>query len=241
MVGGGQGAFIGAVHRIAARMDNDFVLVAGALSSDPARAEASAAELGLDPDRSYASYAEMAKAEAMRPDGIEAVAIVTPNNVHVPAAKAFLEAGIHVICDKPLATTLAEAKKSLPWSRRPAGVRAHPQLHRLSNGAAGARDGGQGRPRRHSHRAVGISAGLVDRGPCRDRPEAGGGAPIRNRRVGGALGDIGTMPITSPASSPGWSSIHCRPISTPSCRAAARRQRHVMLRSPPARLILPRA
>lgn len=111
MVGGGQGAFIGAVHRIAARMDNDFVLVAGALSSDPERAKASAAELGLDPARSYGSYAEMAKAEAARPDGIEAVAIVTPNHVHVPAAKAFLEAGIHVICDKPLAMSLAEAKK----------------------------------------------------------------------------------------------------------------------------------
>jgi predicted dehydrogenase len=111
MVGGGQGAFIGAVHRIAARMDNEFELVAGALSSDPERARASAEELGLDPDRSYGSYAEMAKAEAKRADGIEAVAIVTPNNVHVPAAMAFLNAGIHVICDKPLAMTLAEAKK----------------------------------------------------------------------------------------------------------------------------------
>jgi len=111
MVGGGQGAFIGAVHRIAARMDNEFELVAGALSSDPERARASAEELGLDPDRSYGSYAEMARAEAKRPDGIEAVAIVTPNNVHVPAAMAFLKAGIHVICDKPLAMTLAEAKK----------------------------------------------------------------------------------------------------------------------------------
>ena len=111
MVGGGQGAFIGAVHRIAARMDGEFELVAGALSSDPARARASAAELGLDPDRSYGSYAEMARAEAKRPDGIEAVAIVTPNNVHFPAAKAFLEAGIHVICDKPLTSNLADAKK----------------------------------------------------------------------------------------------------------------------------------
>ena len=111
MVGGGQGAFIGAVHRIAARMDNEFELVAGALSSDPKCARASAEELGLDPDRSYGSYAEMAKAEAKRADGIEAVAIVTPNNVHVPAAMAFLKAGIHVICDKPLAMTLAEAKK----------------------------------------------------------------------------------------------------------------------------------
>lgn len=111
MVGGGQGAFIGAVHRIAARMDGEFQLVAGALSSNPERARASAAELGLDPERSYGSFAEMAKAESKRPDGIEAVAIVTPNNVHVPAAMAFLNAGIHVICDKPLAMTLAEAKK----------------------------------------------------------------------------------------------------------------------------------
>jgi predicted dehydrogenase len=111
MVGGGQGAFIGGVHRIAARMDGEFVLVAGALSSNPERANASAAEIGIEPERSYASYAEMAKAEAARPDGIEAVSIVTPNNVHFPAAKAFLEAGIHVICDKPLTATLAEARK----------------------------------------------------------------------------------------------------------------------------------
>jgi predicted dehydrogenase len=111
MVGGGQGAFIGGVHRIAARMDGEFDLVAGALSSDPARAAASAAELGLDPERSYASFADMAKAEAKRPDGIEAVSIVTPNNMHFPPAKAFLEAGIHVICDKPLTSTLADAKK----------------------------------------------------------------------------------------------------------------------------------
>jgi predicted dehydrogenase len=111
MVGGGQGAFIGGVHRIAARMDGEFELVAGALSSDPARAKASAAELGLDPERSYGSFVEMAKAEAKRPDGIEAVAIVTPNNMHYPPAKAFLEAGIHVICDKPLTSTLADAKK----------------------------------------------------------------------------------------------------------------------------------
>jgi predicted dehydrogenase len=110
MVGGGQGAFIGGVHRIAARLDGEFALVAGALSSDPERARASAAELGLDPERSYGSFAEMAKAEAARADGIEAVAIVTPNHMHYPAAKAFLEAGIHVICDKPLTATLEDAK-----------------------------------------------------------------------------------------------------------------------------------
>jgi predicted dehydrogenase len=111
MVGGGQGAFIGAVHRIAARMDDNFELVAGALSSDPKRAKASGRELGLADDRNYGSYEEMARAEAKRPDGIEAVSIVTPNNSHYPIAKAFLSAGIHVICDKPMTTTLADAKR----------------------------------------------------------------------------------------------------------------------------------
>ncbi len=111
MVGGGQGAFIGGVHRIAARIDGEFQLVAGALSSDPARAKASAAELGLDPERSYGSFAEMAEVEAKRADSIEVVSIVTPNHMHWPAAKAFLAAGIHVICDKPLTSTLADAKQ----------------------------------------------------------------------------------------------------------------------------------
>ncbi|KXF79161.1 oxidoreductase [Paramesorhizobium deserti] len=111
MVGGGQGAFIGAVHRIASRIDDQYELVAGALSSDPERARASARELGIAPDRAYGSFEEMAKAEAARPDGIEAVAIVTPNHMHAPAAKAFLEAGIHVICDKPLTLNVAEAKE----------------------------------------------------------------------------------------------------------------------------------
>ena len=111
MVGGGQGAFIGAVHRIAARIDWQFELVAGALSSEPVRAKASAVELGIAAERSYGSFEEMARAEAARPDGIEAVSIVTPNHVHAPAAHAFLEAGIHVICDKPMTTTVAEAQK----------------------------------------------------------------------------------------------------------------------------------
>ena len=111
MVGGGQGAFIGAVHRIAARLDDQYEFVAGALSSSPERALASAAELGLDPDRSYADYETMAAAEAAREDGIEAVAIVTPNHVHFAAARAFLEAGIHVICDKPMTVTGAEGEK----------------------------------------------------------------------------------------------------------------------------------
>ncbi|MFN3274004.1 MAG: Gfo/Idh/MocA family protein [Paracoccus sp. (in: a-proteobacteria)] len=110
MVGGGQGAFIGAVHRIASRIDGQWDLVAGALSSDEDRAAASAAELGIAPDRSYGDYRQMAQAEAARADGIDAVAIVTPNHLHAGPAVAFLEAGIHVICDKPLAATADQAQ-----------------------------------------------------------------------------------------------------------------------------------
>ena len=109
MVGGGRGAFIGAVHRIAARLDDQYELVAGAFSSDPEKSAASAADLGVT--RSYGSYAEMAQKEARRKDGIEAVAIVTPNHMHAPVAVEFLKRGIHVICDKPLTATLPEAKK----------------------------------------------------------------------------------------------------------------------------------
>ena len=109
MVGGGRGAFIGAVHRIAARLDDQYDLVAGAFSSDPEKSAASAADLGVA--RSYGSFAEMAAREARRKDGIEAVAIVTPNHMHAPVAMEFLKRGIHVICDKPLTATLPEAKK----------------------------------------------------------------------------------------------------------------------------------
>jgi predicted dehydrogenase len=109
MVGGGEGAFIGAVHRLAARMDDHYVLVAGALSSTPKKAQRSGKALGLAPDRIYDDFETMAKEEAQRPDGIEAVAIVTPNDTHAPASKAFLKAGIHVICDKPLTVNLKEA------------------------------------------------------------------------------------------------------------------------------------
>jgi len=108
MVGGGQGAFIGAVHRMAARLDGQYELVAGALSSDPTRAIASGQALGLE--RIYTDFTEMAQLEATHPDGIEAVSIVTPNHLHFAPVKAFLEAGIHVICDKPLTASLEEAE-----------------------------------------------------------------------------------------------------------------------------------
>jgi predicted dehydrogenase len=110
MVGGGRGAFIGAVHRIAARLDDRWELVAGALASDPERAVASAADLHIAPDRAYIDYAEMARVEAGRADRIDAVSIVTPNHLHFPVAKAFLEAGINVICDKPMTRTVEEAE-----------------------------------------------------------------------------------------------------------------------------------
>ncbi len=118
MLGGGEGAFIGAVHRIAARLDDCYELVAAALSSDPARAAASAASIHLPPERSYADWRELVRAEAARPDGAEVVAIVTPNHLHAPMATAALQAGLHVICDKPLAVSLAEGEELARLARR---------------------------------------------------------------------------------------------------------------------------
>ncbi len=109
MVGGGEGAFIGGVHRMAARLDDRWTLVAGAFSSDPARSQAFGRSLGLAQERCYGDWRAMAQAEAKRADRIDAVAIVTPNHMHHGPAKAFLEAGVAVICDKPLTTTLDDA------------------------------------------------------------------------------------------------------------------------------------
>jgi predicted dehydrogenase len=109
MVGGGEGAFIGAVHRMAARLDDQFELVAGALSSTPERALRSGQALGLAVDRIYADYKTMAEAERLRSDPIDAVAVVTPNHLHADVVTAFLTKGFHVICDKPLSLNLAQA------------------------------------------------------------------------------------------------------------------------------------
>jgi predicted dehydrogenase len=109
MVGGGPGAFIGAVHRIAARLDDRFELVAGAFSSDPERSRAAALDLHIAPDRAYRNFEQMASAEEAKADRVDAVSIVTPNYLHHAPAKAFLAAGIHVICDKPLTTTVEDA------------------------------------------------------------------------------------------------------------------------------------
>ena len=111
MVGGGKDAFIGDVHRMAARLDGRYELIAGALSSDANRAAESAAELGVDGKRSYNSYHEMARKEGKLKSGIDAVTIVTPNHLHADVAKEFLKAGIHVICDKPLTSNLQDAEE----------------------------------------------------------------------------------------------------------------------------------
>jgi predicted dehydrogenase len=108
MVGGGRGAFIGSVHRMAAELDGQALVVAGALSSDPQTACESATAWYLQ--RSYASYEEMARAEAERSDGIDFVIIATPNHLHYPVARTFLECGIPVVCDKPLAFSVREAE-----------------------------------------------------------------------------------------------------------------------------------
>ena len=111
MVGGGRGAFIGQVHRMAANLDGKIELVAGAFSSDPEKSRLSGQDFFIDPERAYGSYEEMAKAEAAREDGIDFVSIVVQNHLHFAVAKCFLEAGINVICDKPLTVDLQQAKE----------------------------------------------------------------------------------------------------------------------------------
>ena len=109
MVGGGKDAFIGGVHRIALRLDGYYELVAGSFSSNFDNSKETGKDLGLTEDRIYKTYQEMAEKESSRSDGIDVVAIVTPNHLHVPIAKIFAEKGIHIICDKPLALSSKEA------------------------------------------------------------------------------------------------------------------------------------
>src|SRR5215475_9735197 len=113
MIGGGQGSFIGAVHRIAAAMDGQMELVAGVFSRDWNNTVETGKQLYLEPSRVYRNYEEMAASEAKLPADkrIDFVSIVTPNNAHAGPAKTFLEAGFHVVCDKPLALTLEEAEE----------------------------------------------------------------------------------------------------------------------------------
>ncbi|MCP4385765.1 MAG: Gfo/Idh/MocA family oxidoreductase, partial [Hyphomicrobiales bacterium] len=109
VVGGGDGSFIGTVHRAAARLDDRFEVVAGVLSSKPDKARALGRQLGLEKSRAYGSAADMIAEEAARDDGIDAVAVMTPNHLHLPECRRAIETGLDVICDKPLTTNLTEA------------------------------------------------------------------------------------------------------------------------------------
>jgi len=194
MVGGGQGAFIGGVHRIAARIDDRFELVAGALASTPEKALASAAEIGLDPERSYGSYVEMAATEAEREDGIQAVAIVTPNHMHFPVAKTFLEVGIHVICDKPMTTTLAEAQELAEIAAASGKVfvlthnyTGYPMI-RQARAMVAAGDLGTIRMVHAEY----IQDWLADRAEDTGSKQAGWRVDPAKAGAGGSIGDIGT-------------------------------------------------
>lgn len=111
LVGGGPGSFIGAVHRIAAELDGEIELVAGAFSSDPTRSRAAGSNYGVHSSRAYPSYSAMLAAETSRVDRIDFVTIATPNDLHLPVAKAALEAGVAVMSDKPMTATYAEARE----------------------------------------------------------------------------------------------------------------------------------
>ena len=192
MVGGGEGAFIGAVHRIAARLDDHYTLVAGALSSTADKSLRSGAAIGLE--RSYPDYETMAREEAARPDGIEAVAIVTPNDQHAPAAEAFLKAGIHVICDKPVTTTLKDAKRLKALAQK------HGRIFAVTHNYTGY-------PMvRHARRLVADGAlgtlrvvqveyaqeWLTERLESTGQKQAGWRSDPKRSGAGGCIGDIGT-------------------------------------------------
>jgi predicted dehydrogenase len=194
MVGGGEGAFIGAVHRIASRIDDRYELVAGALSSDAARAERSAVALGIDASRSYSSFEEMAKAEGTREDGIDAVSIVTPNHMHFPVAKVFLENGIQVICDKPVTKDLAQALELQAIIKRSGKIFAlthnytgYPMVREARKMVA---DGLLGNIRLiHSEY---IQDWLTDAQEQTDNKQAQWRTDPEKAGAGGSLGDIGT-------------------------------------------------
>ena len=194
MVGGGQGAFIGGVHRIASRIDDRYELVAGAFSSDPERSKASAVELGVANDRAYGSYEEMAKAEAALDDGIDVVAIVTPNHVHHGPAKAFLEAGIHVICDKPLCTSLGEARELVELVDRSKKIFAlthnytgYPMVRQMREMVA-AGEIGEIRVIQAEYAQDWLSTKLEETG----QKQASWRTDPAQSGAGGAIGDIGT-------------------------------------------------
>jgi len=194
MVGGGRDAFIGAVHRYAARLDDRFELVAGALSSSAEKSRASGADLGLADDRCYGDFTEMAKRETRLKNGIEAVAIVTPNHMHAPAAREFLKRGIHVICDKPITSTLKDARALAKTAEKSGALfilthnyTAYPMIRQaramIADGELGAIRLVQAQYAQDWLSADIESGGQKQAGWRTDPAKSGGG---------GAIGDIGT-------------------------------------------------
>jgi predicted dehydrogenase len=192
MVGGGAGAFIGAVHRMAARLDDAWELTAGAFQSDPVASRAFGLEMGLPEERCYPSFQVMAQAEAGRADRIDAVAICAPNHVHAPAARAFLETGTPVICDKPLAISREEAEALEELVRRTGlpfilthNYSGYPMVrearHLVSSGALGAI-----RVVQAEYAQDWLSVPLEDNKQAQWRGDPARAGP------GGALGDIAT-------------------------------------------------
>ena len=194
MIGGGRGAFIGAVHRMAARLDDRYELVAGVFSSDPQRSRDSGAELLLDPKRCYGSVDEMLSAEGARADRIDVAAVVTPNHLHHSAAKQFLEAGCHVICDKPMTTTVADAADLVSSAERARRVLAvtynysgYP-LIRQAKEMIGAGELGELRVVQVEYAQDWLTTALEAEG----QKQAAWRTDPRQSGVAGSVGDIGT-------------------------------------------------
>ena len=162
MVGGGPGAFIGDAHRRAIALDGSARLVAGCFSRSPEKSRAQGETLGLDPERCYTNYQEMARAESAREDGIDFVVVVTPNVTHYEICKAFLEAGIHVACDKPLAVDSAQGEELARLAREKGLLfmvtyNLHRPCHRQVRPGSDPGGGDRHRPYRYG----GVSPGLA--------------------------------------------------------------------------------
>src|SRR5262249_38455972 len=196
LVGGGQGAFIGRVHATAAVMDNRAVLVAVALSSDPARSKASAPDYDIPADRAYGTFGEMIEAEKRRPanDRIDFVSVTTPNNTHFEIAKAAAEAGFNVMCDKPMTITLQQAEELAKIVEKSGVVFAlthnytgHP-LVRQARAMVHAGELGE----MHAIRACYIQGWLRTRLETQNQKQASWRTDPSKSGAAGCFGDIGT-------------------------------------------------
>jgi len=194
LVGGGQGSFIGKVHSIAACLDNRATVVAGALSSDSAKSKASAADYDIGPDRAYGTYREMLAAEAKRPDKIDFVSVTTPNHTHFEIAKAAVEAGFNVVCDKPMTFDLSQAEELAELVQKSGVVFAlthnytgHPLVrqarHMIQSGELGEIQ---------AVRGFYIQGWLRTRLEAEDQKQAAWRTDPKRSGVAGCFGDIGT-------------------------------------------------